>query len=52
MMINTHYISDEDERLSVWRSEDTTVNEYGKNLLGLCQEYQLRILNGRTSTAN
>ena len=42
------YISDEDERLSVRRSEGTTVAEYGKKILGLCQEYQLRILNGRT----
>ena len=41
------YISDEDERLPVRRNEDTTTNEYGKQLLSLCQEYQMRILNGR-----
>ena len=41
------YISDEDERLPVRRNEDTTANEYGKQLLSLCQDYQMRILNGR-----
>ena len=42
------YISDECENLLVRQNEDINTNEYGKQLLSLCQEYQLRILNGRT----
>ena len=41
------YISDECEDLSVRRNEDVNMNEYGKYLLSLCQEHQLRIMNGR-----
>ena len=41
------YISDENEYLSVRRNEDINTNEYGKHLLSLCQEHQLRIMNGR-----
>ena len=41
------YISDEYEHLSARHNKDTTINKYGKHLLTLCQEYQLRIMNGR-----
>ena len=41
------YISDEYEHLSARHNEATIINEYGKHLLTLCQEYQLRIMNGR-----
>ena len=41
------YVSDECEDLSVRRNEDVNMNEYGKYLLSLCLEHQLRIMNGR-----
>ncbi|MCU7800906.1 MAG: reverse transcriptase family protein [gamma proteobacterium symbiont of Lucinoma myriamae] len=44
-----YYVSDEKELLHLRQNEDiSSSNEYGKRLLDMCKELQLRILNGRT----
>ena len=41
-------MSDENEHLSRRQNEDITpANTYGKRLLDLCKDHEMRILNGR-----
>ena len=43
------YVSDENENLLNRHNEDiSSVNTYGRRLLDLCKDHEMRILNGRT----